>query len=468
MFWRLFLSYLFLVVTAVGLVGVLVVQRAGRTGLSLALSEEVITAVLAIVALAVFPAYLFAQKLTHPLGRLTEGARRLADGDFQHRIGISGNREFAALAQTFNVMSERLAQSFAQLAQDREQLRTILSGMVEGVIAFDNDQRVLFANDRAAELLGFLPEHAIGRKLWEVARQPAVGELVQKAFADLGPQRQELDWMGVAVKSLAVYVSRLPGPDSPGAVMVLHDTTELRRLERLRQDFVANVSHELKTPLANIKSSVEVLIDGAAEDAAVRGGFLAEIDQQAHRLDFLIQDLLSLARIESGEASLEFGPVPADDAVQNCLDRHRTRAEAKNLTLHAVALGACPADLAVLGDDEAVAQILDNLVDNAIKYTPPGGRITVRWEPTPPGHVTFEVADTGIGIPERDQPRVFERFYRVDRARSREMGGTGLGLAIVKHLVQALNGTVKVTSAVNEGTTFSVTLPRAGSDGVTA
>ncbi|OWK46537.1 sensor histidine kinase [Fimbriiglobus ruber] len=358
-------------------------------------------------------------------------------------------------------MTDRLAESFAQVDRDRKQLRTILSGMVEGVVALDNEMRVLFANERATQLLESAQDQIVGRKLWEVTRQRAVQQAAEKALAGAGPYREELDWTGAADKSMVVYASRLPGPNSPGAVMVLHDITEIRRLERLRQDFVANVSHELKTPLANIKSSVEVLLDGAAEDPVTRSMFLSEIDIQAERLNALVADLLSLARIESGTAILEFEAVAVEDAVHACLDRHRTRAEVKGLSLSGVALGGCPPTLAVWADEEALAQILDNLVDNAIKYTPRAGRVTVRWEATAE-QVSVEVDDTGIGIPERDVPRVFERFYRVDKARSREMGGTGLGLAIVKHMAQTMNGSVRVAaSEVNKGTTFRVCLPRA-------
>jgi two-component system phosphate regulon sensor histidine kinase PhoR len=461
MFWRLFLSYLVLVITAVLLVGGLVIQRA--EALFWDLAQDVTTAMAGIVGVAVPVAYYLARRFTRPLDELTDGAKRLTEGDFGHTIHAAGSREVRELARTFNAMSARLAASFAQLEREKEQLRTILSGMVEGVVAFDNDQRVLFANDRAAELLEFAPDQAVGRRLWEVTRQRAVQEVAEKVLRGSGPHREELDWKGPTAKSLAVYVSRLPGPKSPGAVMVVHDTTELRRLERLRQDFVANVSHELKTPLANIKSSVEVLLDGAVEDPASRGSFLAEIDDQASRLDALVADLLSLARLESGEAGLELEAVGVEDAVHACLDRHRTRAEAKGLTLNGVALGGCPPDLTVWADEEGLAQVLDNLVDNAIKYTSDGGRVTARWEATPE-QVCIEVEDTGIGIPERDLPRVFERFYRVDKARSREKGGTGLGLAIVKHMTQAMKGTVRVTSEVGQGTTFRVCLPRAGGE----
>lgn len=463
MFFRLFITYLLLVVLAVAAVGILVLQRSDGSELFLELARQVVLAVVLIAVLAVAPAYLLARRFSRPLHELTEGAKRLAAGEFDHKIHVSGNRELSSLARIFNEMTDHLSETFRQLEQDREQLRTILSGMVEGVVAIDNEQLVLFANERAGELLDFDPAAAVSRKLWQVTRLRSVRELVERALAGQGPHREELDWKGPVVKSLLVYVSRLPGPNSPGAVMVIQDTTDIRRLERLRQDFVANVSHELKTPLANIKSSVEVLMDGAVEDPNARGMFLEQIADQADRQQTLIEDLLSLARIEAGEYRLEYDPVHVEDAVHACLDRHRTRAEGKGLALDAVPQSDPPADLAVWVDEEGLAQLLDNLVDNAIKYTPDNGRIQVRWKAAAE-QVQFEVEDTGIGIPERDLPRVFERFYRVDKARSREMGGTGLGLAIVKHLVQAMRGQVRVTSTVGTGTKFAVTLPRAKQD----
>ena len=460
MFIRLFLTYVILVVLAVAAVGLLILQRSDGSALFFELGKQVVLAVVIIAIVAVAPAYYLARRFTRPLDELADGARRLGTGDFNHKIHVSGNRELSSVARMFNSMTDHLAETFRQLERDREQLRTILSGMIEGVIAIDNAQVVLFANDRAGVLLEFVPGQAVNRKLWEITRQRAVHQLVERALGGEGPHREELDWKGPMVKSLVVYVSRLPGPASPGAVIVLQDTTDLRRLERLRQDFVANVSHELKTPLANIKSSVEVLLDGAVEDPSVRGVFLEQIAEQADRQQLLIEDLLSLARIESGESGLEFDAVPVEDAIHACLDRHRTRAEAKGLTLDGVALAGCPADIAVWVDEEGLAQLLDNLVDNAIKYTPDNGRIAARWQ-ADSDTVQIEVEDTGIGIPERDLPRVFERFYRVDKARSREMGGTGLGLAIVKHLVQAMRGQVRVTSELGVGTKFAVILPRA-------
>jgi two-component system, OmpR family, phosphate regulon sensor histidine kinase PhoR len=460
MFWRLYIAFVALAVAPLLVLGFFLYTQAGSHDLFADLWLTVLPTVLLILAMAALVALLLARRFTRPLHELEAGAKRLANGDFSSQIRVAASREFVTLARSFNTMTDRLAYSFTKSEQDREQLRTILSGMVEGVVAIDNQQCVLFANERAGELLEFDPSQVVGRLLWEASRQRSLREVVEKAIMGGGPQRQELEWSGPVDKYLTVYVSRLPGAKSHGAVLVIHDTTELRRLERLRQDFVANVSHELKTPLANIKSSVETLIDGAVEDPTVRSLFLSQIAEQSDRQQLLIEDLLSLARIESTENGLQAESVNLDDAVHACLDRHRTRAEAKDLMLDGVALAETQPDLAAWVDEEGLAQLLDNLVDNAIKYTPGGGRITVRWRAFD-ASIWLEVEDTGIGIPEAQLPRVFERFYRVDRARSRELGGTGLGLAIVKHLAQGMRGNVTVSSELGVGTKFSVCLPMA-------
>jgi two-component system, OmpR family, phosphate regulon sensor histidine kinase PhoR len=305
--------------------------------------------------------------------------------------------------------------------------------------------------------LEFQAQAAVGRRLWEVVRVRPLQDVARRALANPEPHQEELRWNSPALRSLTVHAARLAS--AGGAVLVLHDTTDLRRLERMRQDFVANVSHELKTPLSVIKACVETLIDGAAADPEHRGRFLERIGDQSDRLYALILDLLSLARIESGEEAFELRVVPLGPAVAECLERHRARAEAKRQRL----VAEPPPDgdgLAAQVDEEALGQMLDNLVENAIKYTPEGSRIVVRWR-AEGGQVRLEVEDNGQGIPEADLPRIFERFYRVDKARAREMGGTGLGLAIVKHLAQAMKGGVRATSLVGQGTTFIVALPLA-------
>lgn len=457
MFWRLFITYLLLVVAAVGTVGLLILRRNRGEEIFADLVSEVLGSVALIAAAAILPAYLLARRFTQPLEELTDGANRLAVGDLGHKIHIAGSREFATLARSFNSMSERLAGSFAQVDRDKEQLRTILSGMAEGVVAVDPDRRVLFANDRAGELLGFDAGSAMGRRLADVTPHDGVPDLIDSALRASEPHRMELKFRGPETKYVAVYAARMRGPASLGAVMVLNDVSELRRLEHLRQDFVANVSHELKTPLTVIKSNLEALQDGAAEDAEVRGEFLERVSVEAERLEALIQDLLRLSRIESGELGLELEPIDMAEEIALAVDRQSPRAEAK--TLQIIELPP-PEPVAVLADDEALTTILDNLIDNAIKYTLGGGKVTIRWH-ADGGQVMLEVQDTGIGIPESDLPRVFERFYRADKARSRAAGGTGLGLAIVKHLVQAMKGQVKVSSEQGKGTTFTVILPRA-------
>jgi two-component system phosphate regulon sensor histidine kinase PhoR len=402
-----------------------------------------------------------ARRVTKPLHELTAGAQRIAAGDYGQKIYATGHDEVAVLARSFNEMSQCLATQFAQLAADRQQLRMILSGMVEGVVALDAEQQILFANERAAQLLEFSPQAATGRKLWEVVRQRSLQEVVRRALSEPQPCQAELSFNGPLAKNILVHAARLPGSPARGAVLVLHDNSELRRLEGLRRDFVANVSHELKTPLAVIKACVETVLDGAADDREHRTIFLEKIAEQTERLHALILDLLSLARIESTAEAFSLQAVSLEPAVKACLERHRARAEANSQRLEAVTPPAADKDAVMAwADEEAVDQILDNLVDNALKYTPAGGSIHVHWQSTD-GQACLEVRDTGVGIPEHDLPRVFERFYRVDKARSRELGGTGLGLAIVKHLVQAMHGEVRVTSNVGQGTTFTVLLPGA-------
>jgi two-component system phosphate regulon sensor histidine kinase PhoR len=411
--------------------------------------------------LALFISIRLARHVAEPASDLARAAGRIASGQHGQKVYAAGGDEVGQMARSFNRMSERLADQFEQLERDRQQLRAILSGMVEGVVALDAEGSILFANDRAAQLLEFDAQTAVGRRFWQVVRRSPLQEVVHQALSLPTPLQRELTWDGTPARSLTVHAARLPGPDwgrGRGAVLVLHDTSALRRLERHRQEFVANVSHELKTPLSVIKAAVETLLDGAADDPVHRGPFLDRIAKQADRLHALILDLLSLARIESGEEIFEFQDVAVGPVVQACLDRHRERAEAKGQRLEAAA--PAPDDgTTAWADEEALSQILDNLVDNAVKYTPPGSHIRVRWEPQA-DQVCLEVEDDGGGIPPQDLPRIFERFYRVDKARSRELGGTGLGLSIVKHLVQAMRGSVGAASQLGHGTTFTVCLPR--------
>ncbi len=367
------------------------------------------------------------------------------------------------LARTFDAVAPELQERIGRLSRDVEQLRVVLGGMAEGVIAIDSRRRLLFANTSADQLFGLGPQ-AVGRLLPELIRSPQIQEAVDATLAGPETYRGEIVLPSREIiprqmsRVLAVHGALLPGPTPAGAVLVFHDVTELRRLERMRQDFVANVSHELKTPLASIKAYTETLLDWALHDENVNVRFLNRIEEQADRLNQLILDLLSLARLESGHEVFQHGPLAVSAVVETCIETHRGRAEAKELDLR-LDLGPVGESTLIVADEEAVHQILDNLIDNAIKYTTERGWISVACRLTDDA-VELDVADSGIGIPRDDLPRVFERFYRVDKARSREMGGTGLGLSIVKHLIQSIGGQITVESRVGEGTRFTVQLPR--------
>lgn len=470
-FWRLFASLAGLMGLALLLCGLLVsyqIREASHRQPEAQLSHSsilfsdsfpgLLVIMLFLLMTALLVAWWMARGITHPILELSEASDRIAAGELGHKTYAHARDEMRGLIQRFNRMSENLHVQFQHLAEERAQLRMILGGMVEGVVAIDAEQRLLFANERAGQLLGFTMANAVGRKLWEVVRRRGLQDLVERALDAPNALSEELTWNHPRTRSLTVHAARLPGPPARGAVLVLHDTSELRRLERLRQEFVANVSHELKTPLAVIAACVETLIDGAVDDKDHRGPFLQQIADQSSRLHALILDLLSLARLESGEESLQLREVALEPFVDACLERHSTRAQARSQSL-VKSVPNTSEPVTAWADEEAIDHILENLVDNALKYTPEQGKVQVScW--TEEDEAVLEVKDNGIGIPEHDLPRVFERFYRVDRARSRELGGTGLGLSIVKHLVQALQGRVEAWSQPGQGTSFQIRLPR--------
>ncbi len=399
------------------------------------------------------------------LDEIARGIAALGEGRpyWPIRSRYDSRGKVGRLVHLLDSVAPQLETRMARLEQDRQQLRAVLSGMAEGVIAIDARRRLLFANASADQLFG-LDASAVGRLVPELIRSPQVQGAVEATLASHDPYRGEIVLssrevsLRVQARVLAVQGTPLPGSPPPGAVLVFHDVTELRRLERMRQDFVANVSHELKTPLASIKAYTETLLDWALHDENVNTRFLKRIEEQAERLNQLILDLLSLARLESGQEVFEHRPLVLAPVVSACVESQRGRAEARNLRL-SLDLGTLDDETLVMADEEAIRQILDNLIDNAIKYTPDGGAVSVSCRLADDA-IDLEVADTGIGIPRDDLPRVFERFYRVDKARSRELGGTGLGLSIVKHLVQSIGGQINVSSRVGVGSRFTVHLPR--------
>ena len=338
--------------------------------------------VLPALTLVVGPCFWWSWRLARSVGELTRAVENIGGNA---RVFLSDKDDLGSLGRTFNRISERLTTRIAHLEEDRQQLRTILSGMVEGVVALDSDQRILFANDRAADLMEFSGQLPVGRPLWEVVRQRSLIDVIRRALDSPEAQREEINWTGSASRSLTVHAARLPGailplvgggPAQPnprrGAVLVLHDTTELRRLERLRQEFVANVSHELKTPLSVIKLCVETLQNGAAEDAHHRDKVIGQVARHADRLEMLIHDLLSLARIESGNDLYDFQAVAVEPLVA-CLHR-ASAAPRRRQASGSWKSTLSPGEVQVWGDEEALEQILDNLLDNAIEIHARPGR----------------------------------------------------------------------------------------------
>ena len=397
--------------------------------------------------------YLVVARIVRPLVQLTHAAQAIGQGE-RFEVEIPNRDEIGALATSLRRMSRQLNRHIQELQENGDRLATVMGSMIEGVIAVDREERILIANAAAGSLLDFPHHNVVGRRLWEAVRNAAVQQLVSDALSGGSPPRLEFEIVRTQ-RVVAMNATRLPGQPTAGVVLVLHDVTELRRLESMRQEFVANVSHELKTPLTSIKAYAETLLDGALEDPDYNRDFVVRIEEQAERLHELIVDVLSLAKIESGREKFEIGTVALREIVERSVEEHRAAAATKRIEIEVEPW---------IGPHEACAQadgmrtVIDNLLDNAIKYTPAGGRIAIRCRQAQSAAV-LEVEDNGIGIAPEQQARIFERFYRVDQARTRTQGGTGLGLSIIKHLVQAFGGAVEVRSQLGVGSTFVVRLP---------
>lgn len=399
--------------------------------------------------------YFLVRRITTPLAQLTARAQAIAAGTEQYPVLVHGHDEVGQLAEAFNQMQAELAKRFRQLRESNEQMSTVLASMDQGIVAIDLEQRIVLANGASKEFLNFTVDNAVGRPLLEAVRNRTLHDVVQKCLEKGAPVQAEFESLTRRRRDLVARAIPLPGPSRYGVVIVLHDITELRRLENVRRDFVANVSHELKTPLASIKAYAETLRLGAVNDPENNLRFIDRIEEQAERLHQLILDMLHIARVESGKEAFDITEVSINEAVEACRIQHAETAQRKDIEwmIHPPA-----AELYALADEDGFHTILDNLVVNAIKYTPPGGRVSLRWWGENE-YVTIEVADTGIGIAAEDQARVFERFFRADRARSRDLGGTGLGLSIVKHLCQAFGGSVNLQSEIGKGSTLRIRLP---------
>lgn len=410
--------------------------------------------------LSLVSARVFARSIQH----LTETARTMRR-DLSKRTHLRGNDDIARLGQELDALAAELERSISDLSHQRERLEAMLEAMQEGVMVLRENGAIAVANRALRRML--LAGDMIGKQPIEVVRNAELHEILRQAGRTRRPVTRELSFGSIRRRRVRVQVSPLAGTEGRGGlVAVFSDVTELRRLETLRRDFVANVSHELRTPIASIRATSETLRGGALEDPEMAKEFVEIIDRNAQRLHRLVEDLLDLSKIEAKELDLKIQPLDARAGAQAVVDLLRHSAEQRKSQVVVEA----PEGLSVSADPRALEQILTNLIDNAIKYGPPGTRVTVRARRSSdrPSRVIFEVADDGPGIDAAHLPRLFERFYRVDTGRSRALGGTGLGLAIVKHLTEALGGEVSVESALGKGSLFRVDLPAGAGEPGTA
>jgi two-component system phosphate regulon sensor histidine kinase PhoR len=410
-----------------------------------------------LVALAVavlmssFAAHLTARSVRH----FTATAAKMAAGDLGARTHAHGGDELAALGRALDQLAESLSATLSTLRAERDLVSGILAGMQEGVLVLSAEGRVVLVNAALREML-LIGADAEGKTLLEAIRNAELKALLERAGAGETREPAEIEIPGLKPRRLLVHASALRGATG-GRIAVCVDVTQLRKLESVRRDFVANASHELRTPVASIRSAAETLRSALGEPEAA-GRFVEIIERNAERLHRLVDDLLDLSRIESREYWLSPEPMALGPFVDQILGLQRERAVAKHITLERQPAGDGPL---VRADRRALEQVLSNLVDNAVKYGSEGARVTVSAE-IERNLIRISVTDTGPGIAAQHLPRLFERFYRVDAGRSRELGGTGLGLSIVKHLVEAMGGTVTVESAPERGTRFSFTLPGEG------
>ena len=457
--WKLALFYLVLWVLSLVILDNRISRIAGEPSSAVAISSARITLwIISAIALLVLAIPLMLQSYRNDtrVRRLREFARRMTEGDFQPLSKDLEPDELAALGLALNDVARAYDGAIRLLTEERNRSDTILRSMVEGVAVIEPEQKIAFSNDAFCQALGLQGLPCAGRLLVEVTRQSGLLEIVLKTMATRQTYNSELDMNTDPPRTFSVTAAPMPIGAATGIVLVLHDISDLRKLERMRRDFVANISHEFKTPLTAIQGFAETLLEGALEDRQNARRFLEIIRDHATRLGRLTSDLLRLSLIEAGRLELDRQPVILADLIAGSLETVRVKAQKKGIALSS----ECDDGIAVRADSGRLREALLNFLDNALQYTPEGGRIVVRSRMNG-SNAILSVADNGIGIPLADHKKIFERFYRVDDARSREVGGTGLGLSIAKHLVEAHGGRIELESEVGRGSTFSIILPSA-------
>lgn len=417
-----------------------------------------ISGILLALGLTAVLGVILSHTITHPIKELTRHARAVAEGRFTEKTPVFGSDEIGQLSQAFNYMTSRLREALSQNEEEKEKLASILTNMSDGVIATDEVGRVILMNRRAGQMLGVEGEELAGREIGSLLglEEPEAETLARggsdSKLLEITPREGEQPFM-MRVTFTPIHRREI---GITGTIAVLQDVTEQEKLEASRREFVANVSHELRTPLTTIKSYTEALEDGALDDKQTAPRFLGVIQNETGRMIRLVTDLLHLSRLDSKEAALRKQPVDIVEMLEDVEDRFSFQMQQKNV--HTVIDAKAGVSTAML-DRDGIDQVLDNLISNALKYTPDGGTITMEADVTEDGMLSLSVADTGIGIPKKDLDRIFERFYRVDKARTRNMGGTGLGLSIAREIVRVHGGSISLQSELEKGTKVTFTLP---------
>jgi len=421
-----------------------------------------ISALLLLFIVAGAVSYRVALGVTRPLERMTSAAKRMADMDYATRVPDGGKDEVGELAKALNAMAASLQHQLDEIRSNGDRLQSVLDNMTSGVVMIAPDGKITLYNREAEQLLGSSVRERVGRSVTEIRQHFELINLIREVLEQPAYVREELTVYYPEERLLEIHIvpMTMGGDDEQGLLLVLQDVTAIRRLERMRSEFVANVSHELKTPVAAVKGFAETLLAGAMNDEETARSFLTIIQDESDRLNRLIGDILELSKIESRRSPLQFSPIDLPAFLGRMAELLSPEAGKKSIELNVQA----EEGLFLEADEDRLGQILMNLLQNGINYTPEGGKVKVTAEVVESGDgeeelVRITVADTGIGIPKKDVPRIFERFYRVDKARSRSSGGTGLGLSIVKHLTELHRGTIRVESEIGAGSKFILELP---------
>lgn len=430
-----------------------------------------LAAALLVLVVGLLHAWILSGSLASAIRRVETAVGRLGRGDFRAAASGRGRGELAELSYALTTAAEELEKRFSAMANERERANAVLRSMVEGVVVVDAREHIVFYNRAFSAIFGVEEKLAQDRPLVEVVRLPEVIEQVRGVLGGQEVVPLEIEIGTTRPRSFDVAVTPVHASSGAtdnetekmearrGVVLVMHDTSEIRRLERVRRDFVANISHEFKTPLTAIQGFAETLLGGALSDERNNRRFIEIIREHAARLGRLTDDLTKLSLIEAGQVEMDLRPVDVRVVIAGCVETVRIKADPKRIQI----IVDCPDDLpSARADSIRLREILQNLLDNAVQYTPPAGRVTVQATAetgSASRRILISVSDTGIGIPQTEQARIFERFYRVDAARSREVGGTGLGLSIARHLVEAQGGRIWVESTVGAGSQFYFTVP---------